>query len=127
MGVSGLLVNLGLYIILTRMFHFKPAFSSPVAIETSIISNFSLNHLWTFKKRHNEQRLIKKLTNFHIVAGIAGLSNYAVFLLLINYFGLYDIIANLTGIAFGTLINYFCNSLWTWRETKSANPDDSPV
>jgi putative flippase GtrA len=28
-----------------------------------------------------------------------------------------DVFANLIGIAFGTLVNYFMNSLWTWRET----------
>ena len=121
-GVSGLLVNLGLYIILTRLFHIQPALSSPIAIEASIVSNFFLNHLWTFKNRRNAQGLIKKLSNFHIVAGIAGFSNYSIFLFLINYFDLYDILANLTGIAFGTLINYFCNSLWTWREIKSRDP-----
>jgi len=126
-GVSGLLVNLGLYIILTRLLHIQPAISSPIAIESSIISNFFLNHLWTFKNRRSAQGMIKKLANFHIVAGIAGLSNYSVFLLLFNYFGLYDIIANITGIAFGTLINYFCNSLWTWREIESGDPENSTL
>ncbi|BBO73268.1 glycosyl transferase [Desulfosarcina widdelii] len=121
-GVSGILVNLGMYITLTRLLYLPPPLSSPIAIETSIISNFFLNHLWTFNGRHNAKGLFKKITNFHIVAGIAGLSNYSVFILLINYIGLYDIIANLTGIALGTLINYFCNSLWTWRRIRADGP-----
>jgi dolichol-phosphate mannosyltransferase len=120
-GVSGLFVNLGLYICLTRLFSINMTVSSPIAIELSIISNFILNQLWTFKKRRNENPLIRKLFKFHIVAGMAGLSNYALFLSLINFFGVYDILANLCGIGFGTLINYFMNSLWTWRQIEAAD------
>jgi hypothetical protein len=45
-------------------------------------------------------------------------------------------LANLIGIAFGTLINYSMNSLWTWRELPkeegflredaAVNPDTLP-
>ena len=42
-GFSGLFVNLGLYICLTRLFTIDMTVSSPIAIELSIISNFILN------------------------------------------------------------------------------------
>ena len=35
--------------------------------------------------------------------------------LLAKVFGIHDLIANLIGIIVGTFINFFLNSLWTWR------------
>lgn len=115
-GASGVLVNLGIYILLTRLFGIRLEIASPIAIETSILSNFALNHIFTFRKRQTETRLITKLARFHIASGLAGATNYLVLLGLVHLAGLWDILANLAGIAVGTLINYYINSRWTWKE-----------
>ena len=115
-GASGVLVNLGIYILLTRLFGVRLEIASPIAIETSILSNFALNHVFTFRKRQTQTRLITKLARFHIASGLAGVTNYLVLLGLVHLAGLWDILANLAGIAAGTLINYYINSRWTWKE-----------
>lgn len=115
-GLSGVLVNLGLYILQTRVFGIDFRIAAPVAIELSILNNYFLNHTWTFKKRNAGASSLKKLSKFHLVAGLAGSLNYLIFLLLIYTLDLYDILANCIGIAVGTLVNYFLNSLWTWHE-----------
>ncbi len=115
-GSMGVLVNLGGYVLLTRTLGIPLEISAPIAIEISIISNFFLNNAWTFKERHTDASLMQRLIRFHLVSSIAAVANYAFFLGLVKVFLLWDIFANLIGIAMGTLINYFMNSLWTWKK-----------
>jgi len=115
-GASGVLVNMGLYAGLTRLLGIPMEFASPVAIELSILSNFVLNHLWTFKWRQTTSFWPSKLLHFHLVSSVAAVVNYGVLLGLVKVFGAWDIAANLAGIAAGTVINYGMNSLWTWKK-----------
>lgn len=118
-GGSGVLVNMGLLFILTRFFSIRLEIASPIAIEVSILTNFSLNNLWTFKKRNTHVPFWSRLFRYHLVTGLAGIVNYLVLLLLVNNFGLHDMISNLIGILIGTIITYSLNSLWTWRVRSS--------
>ena len=88
----------------------------PIAIEVSIISNFLLNHYWTFTGRTTETSFLRKLFRFHLAAGVAGILNYTVFLMLLKAFNLHDILSNIIGISLGALVNYFLNSYWTWKQ-----------
>lgn len=115
-GASGVLVNMGAYAGLTRLAGIPMEFASPVAIELSILSNFALNHLWTFKWRRSNGSWRRKLAQFHLVSSLAALVNYGVLLGLVKTFGIWDIGGNLVGIAAGTMINYAMNSLWTWGD-----------
>ena len=115
-GLSGVIVNLGVYYYLTRFISFPITLSSPVAIEISIISNFFLNNFWTFKKRPTKKSFRIRLLNFHIVAGVAGAINYLFFLILVYLVNVFDILAVVFGIAIGIIFNYAGNSLWTFRK-----------
>lgn len=114
-GGSGVLVNMGLLFILTRYFSIRLEIASPIAIEVSILSNFTLNNLWTFSKRNTHVTFWRRILRYHLVTGLAGVVNYLVLLLLVNSFGVHDMLSNLIGILIGTFINYSLNSLWTWR------------
>lgn len=126
-GLSGVLVNMGIYAGLTRLLGIPMEFASPVAIELSILSNFALNHLWTFKWRQTNSSWRRKLLQFHLVSSVAAVVNYSVLLGLVKIFGVWDIAANLAGIAAGTVINYGMNSLWTWKNapTESGEEDSA--
>lgn len=115
-GGSGVVVNLGVYILLTRYYNLSPEQASPIGIEVSILSNFFLNNGWTFKLRAQISSFRRKLAKFHLAAGVAGVANYGVFMMLMKGFGFNDIIANVTGITAGMLINYSINSFWTWKK-----------
>ena len=121
-GFSGVFVNLGIYIFLTRIMSVPVEFAAPIAIEVSIISNFLLNHYWTFTGRMTETSFLRKLFRFHAAAGVAGILNYAVFLVLLRLLNLHDILSNIIGISLGALVNYFLNSYWTWKAIE-ADPD----
>lgn len=123
-GTTGIFVNMGVYILLTRIAKIPMEVAAPIAIELSILSNFTLNNLWTFRERNTNTSLISKLYRFHIVSLCAGLTNYTVLLLLTKLFNVWDISANLIGIFCGTLINYCINSLWTWKTVSNKNQSD---
>lgn len=118
-GGSGVVVNMGLLYILTRYFGIRLEIASPIAIEVSILSNFTLNNIWTFKKRDTHVTFWGRIFRYHLVTGLAGLVNYGVLLLLVNSFGLHDLVSNLIGILIGTVITYSLNSLWTWNVRSS--------
>jgi dolichol-phosphate mannosyltransferase len=115
-GTSGVFVNMGIFIALTRIFGIALEYASPVAIELSIISNFILNNLWTFRARTVKSSLFKRFIRFHIVAFSAGVVNYITLLSLVYGLGLIDIVANLLGIVAATIVNYVLNSRWTWKK-----------
>jgi dolichol-phosphate mannosyltransferase len=115
-GGSGVFVNMGIYVLITRLMDVLYYIASPIAIELSILWNFAWNNFWTFKNREASATWMRRLIRFHVVAGVAGLANYLILLVLVSILGVWDVLANLIGIVFGTLINYFMNSLWTWRE-----------
>ncbi|XXJ20865.1 GtrA family protein [Desulfovibrio caledoniensis] len=117
-GASGVVVNLGLYYILTRLLSIGLAVAAPIAIEASIISNFTLNNLYTFKTRGSGNSLKRRFLYFHMAAGLAGVVNYSIFMSLVHGVGMYDILANCVGIVGGTVVNYMVNSRITWGAGK---------
>ena len=117
-GVSGVFVNLGLYLFLTRYYEISEVVAPLIAIESALISNFILNNFWTFGKRITQSRIRVKFVKFHLVSGFSALINYSAFLTLFLVFGLYDILANLIGIGLAAIVNYLINSNWTWKDNK---------
>ncbi|RZO96146.1 MAG: glycosyltransferase [Gammaproteobacteria bacterium] len=117
-GLSGVVLNLGIYTLLTRYFEFSELLAPIISIESALISNFMLNNIWTFGKRSSASRIRVKFLKFHLVSGFAAIINYLVFLVLLLSFGVYDILANFIGIALGAVVNYLINSNWTWKNSK---------
>lgn len=117
-GMSGVFVNLGLYTLLTRYYEVSELLAPLISIESALISNFILNNFWTFGKRTTQSRIRVRFLKFHIASGVSALINYSVFLTLFLVFQLYDILANLIGIALAAIVNYLINSNWTWKDNK---------
>jgi len=116
-GASGVGVNVGCLYVFTEFAHLPYFVSSILAIELSIISNFTANLLWTWRDRSEEGTLWTKLVRYHIGAGAtAFLGNYLILVALTEFFGMHYMISNLIGIAFGTFSNYLINDLWTFKK-----------
>ncbi len=116
-GASGVLVNMGgLYVF--KEFAGIPYFiASLIAIELSILSNFTVNLLWTWSDRSGGGSVWTKLFRYHVGAGAtAFLGNYLILIALTELFGIHYMISNLIGIAVGTLANFVINDLWTFRK-----------
>ncbi len=115
-GVSGIGVNMGSLYLLTEFASIPYFVGSLIAIELSILSNFWLNHLWTWKDRSEFGSVWGKGLRYHVGAGLtAMLGNYLILIALTEFFGINYLISNLIGIGVGTIGNFIVNDLWTFK------------
>ena len=115
-GVSGIGVNMGALYLLTEFAHIPYFIGSLIAIELSILSNFWLNHAWTWKDRSEFGTVWGKIFRYHLGAGLTAiLGNYLILIALTEFFGINYLISNLVGIGVGTLGNFVVNDLWTFK------------
>jgi dolichol-phosphate mannosyltransferase len=107
---------MGTLYVFTEFIKFPYFVASLVAIELSILSNFSLNIIWTWKDRKREEPLWTKLIRYHIGVGVtAFFVNYLILIILTEFFGTQYLISNLIGISIGTVSNFVINDLWTFK------------
>jgi len=125
-GGLGVFVNMGFFFVFTRYAGISIELASPMAIEISILCNFFLNNIWTFRRRDTKIGFGGRILRYHLVTAVAGGVNYLTLLLLANKLGINDLLSNLIGIGLGTFINFFLNSMWTWRITGAEGPDQFP-
>ena len=121
-GLSGIVVNMFFLWFFTEVVKIFYLFSSFLAIELSIMNNFILNELWTWRDRKSSGRLnyLKRMVQYHISVSISAiLANIFLLWFLTEFFHLYYLFSNLFGIAAGVLLNYFINDRWTFRVQKS--------
>jgi dolichol-phosphate mannosyltransferase len=124
-GTSGLLVNQGLLMLLHGAIGLPLLLSSLVAIETSILSNFTLNSLWTWKVGlgGSLRGWAQNAARYHaatITSAFAG--NVVVLMALVHFFGTDYRIANLVGIAVGTVFNFLAGEFWVFRSPRRRTP-----
>ncbi len=127
-GLSGVLVNEGLLWLLTESFGLFYMLSAAIGIETAILTNFSLNEIWTFRDRRSPgtKSVLGRGLKFNLVS-IGGLGiNVAILWTFTEFVGVSYLVSNLIGIAGATMWNFTVNTLWTWRakpksETASGN------
>jgi len=116
-GLSGVVVNEGLYWLLTR-FGGMAAYdylAVVVGIEVSIITNFVLNDTFTFAKRRTGKSFIGRLLKFNLICLAGAAIQWGLFMLFTRVFGVYDLLSNFIGIVVAFLWNYFVNRNWTWK------------
>jgi dolichol-phosphate mannosyltransferase len=113
-GISGVGVNIGLYLLLTRGLVIFYLLSSAVAIEVSILSNFTLNNFWTFRDR-TSQTFLQRIIRYNSISIAGAVINVTVLAVLHGSFGFSDVVSQLIGIGVATLWNYGMNITWTWR------------
>lgn len=117
-GLSGVGVNMFFLWFFTEIVRFFYLFSSPLAIELSILSNFILNDRWTWRDRTTAGKLnyVKRMVQYHISVSVSAvIANIFLLWFLTEFLHLYYLFSNLFGIAAGTLLNYFINDRWTFR------------
>jgi len=119
-GGSGVLVNLGVYWLLTRFAGFDAGrlylLANVISFEASVLSNFTLNDFFTFiDKRKSSGNFFIRMLKFNLISLIGlGLQSGCLWLFR-DIVGLFDIVALIIGIIVATLWNYMVNSRWTWK------------
>ena len=115
-GASGVVVNQGLLMLLHGTLGVPLLISSVCAIEVSIITNFLLNHVWTWRLSLRTPGLLRRCLLYHAAAVMAAFAgNVIVLMVAVEVFGVDYRIANLVGIVIGTVINFTAGELWIFR------------
>lgn len=119
-GLTGVLVNLGLFALLLWLFgieqgkdHLAEFLALATAIEASILSNFALNDRFTFHDRRHDH-FLERLAKFNAVSLLALAVNLSAYALLTRGFGLQAILAEFLAIVVAFGANYLGNLHWTY-------------
>ncbi|MBW2037891.1 MAG: glycosyltransferase family 2 protein [Deltaproteobacteria bacterium] len=126
-GMSGIIVNYGIFCFLRMAFGMPHILAALLAIEISILTNFILNNFWTWRFRNLQGHLglLKRILAYHLVAGIAAFGgNWGTLFVLADIFGMNIDQSYVLGIGIGMLINFFLNDRWTfarnfWEEERA--------
>jgi dolichol-phosphate mannosyltransferase len=115
-GATGVLVNLGVFTLLLQL-GFNKYLASPIAIQCSIITNFLGNNFWTFRWRNLSGAIHARGLRFNVVSLFSLSISYLSFIGLTRAWpGIAPQIHQLASIIPATLVNYFLNSYWTFRD-----------
>ncbi len=113
-GVLGVLVNLGLFTLLLAA-GWNKYLASPAATAASILSNFVLNHRWTFRQRNQRVDTGIRGLKVNVVSGLTLLLNYVGFIVFSALLpDLPPQVPQALGILPATLANYFLSVHWTY-------------
>jgi len=115
-GASGVVVNLGLFSALLAI-GLNKYLASPIAIQCSIVSNFLLNNYWTFRSRNLAGPIHARGLRFNLISIVSLAVSYLSFVGLSRaYPGVAPQVHQVVSIVPATLVNYFLNSYWTFRD-----------
>jgi len=118
-GISGIIVNMGILYYLKEFVGFYYLVASFFAIELSILNNFLWNDLWTFRSS-GDQKLSSRwhrIVAFHIVSAGGLVINMGILWFLTSIFGVYYLVSNLVGILVAFGWNFLVNRRITWTRT----------
>lgn len=114
-GAIGTIINLTILYIFTEFFLVYYIISEIFAFIAATINNYILNKFWTFKEKLHE-KLIKKYVKYIAISLIALILNISILFILVEYFYLWYIFAELVAIFGAFMINFMGNKLWTFKK-----------
>lgn len=115
-GLSGLIVDFGLLILLAEVFQFNVLFANSLSFSAAVVNNFIWNRLWTFPDR--AARKYQQLGKFFLVS-LVGLGLNIVLMKILIDGGIWYLSAKLIITVIVVLWNFFANKYWTFRATQS--------
>lgn len=120
-GVSGVVVNQGMLMLLREITPFSLEVRSPIAIEVAIISNFILNNYWTWKDRKVDSKvgIAFRFLMFNLSSGgTAFFFNYLPLLFMVHTMHLHEDMSNIIGIVLAAGFNFLISHFITFRHKK---------
>ncbi len=123
-GASGTLVYLGLLTLFTEVLGLFYIISAAISYETSIITNFVLNDIWTFRDRRSPGmgKYLYRGLKFNLVSLVGLGIHMAILWFFTEVVGLFYLLSAIFAIAGAMLWNFFINTLWTWRAKPHGGP-----
>ncbi len=104
---------------------FLKLFAAAISIEVSVIWNYSLNNIWTFRDRMQKGReILKGLIKFNLVSLGGILINLSVYTLLLIIFNIHYLLAETIAVFVAFAWNFVVNDYWTWSVNTSKEKDE---
>jgi len=114
-GVIGTGVNLLTLYILTDIFKVFYIISATIAFILSVLNNYFLNKLWTFKEKLQDE-VVKKVLQYTVVSIISLFANLGILFFLVEFVSMWYIAAEIIAIICAFIINFIGSVLWTFRK-----------
>ena len=114
-GVINTLVNLAVLYILTDIFGIYYLISAIFAFLIAVTNSFILNKLWTFKESIS-YKTSSRYIKFVLISVIALVINLITLYILVEYYAIWYIYAQIIGVCSNLIINFFGNKLWTFKK-----------
>jgi dolichol-phosphate mannosyltransferase len=97
-----------------------------LGIAISILTNFLLNDIWTWKDREKLLGgVVSRLFRFYLVCSAASAIQFGTAMALSVWLHLHYLLAQLAGIALATGVNFVVNNIWTYRaKTRPPTEED---
>ncbi|MCL4435941.1 MAG: MFS transporter [Thaumarchaeota archaeon] len=123
-GFTGIFVNEGLLILLTAggMYYL---YASAIAVEASILGNFILHDIWTFKDRRHGH-IMARLMRFNGLMLVGLGINLVILYALTEFFGVNYLVSNLVGIMVASVARYSMSVRWGWLHKKTTDVMNEP-
>ena len=89
--------------------------SAIIAFLFAVTNSFLLNKTWTFEEKIGYKTKFK-YAQFIFVSITALIVNLILLYVLVEYFNVWYMVAQIIGIGSNLLVNFFGNKLWTFKE-----------
>lgn len=113
-GALGTLVNLCVLYVFTDIFNVWYIISAVIAFLVSVINNYILNKIWTFQEKIQEQ-IIQKYFKYTFICILSLFVNISILFILVEFYDVWYIFAEVVAIGGAFLINFLGNNLWTFK------------
>lgn len=117
-GLSGVGVNLVAYWLFTRAIGVADLPAFLFSTQVSILNNFIWNDLWTFRDRRDSIAFLPTVARagkFHLIGWVAAIPSILSFWGLLEFTGIFDVIAATVSIVVSTIFRFVLNKWWTWQ------------
>jgi dolichol-phosphate mannosyltransferase len=121
-GASGVLVNNAVLLALVEGLRMPAVPAAVIATECAIVTNFLLNDRWTFAdaRRSSSRSWPRRFASYNLLTLGGLVLSVGILALLHGVAGVHYLVANVVGIAAGTLWNYGSNHKLTWSRRRAA-------
>jgi putative flippase GtrA len=110
-GGLGTVTHLSLLYVTVEHLSFEPLLGSSTVFIWVVIQSYLLNKNWTFD---NDSKHSSALPRYLVVSGIGFLSNLLLMYLMINFLGLWYMLAQILTATVIPAMNFLLNKYWTF-------------
>ena len=116
-GFVGATVDNAVLVVLVEMTVLGPIVAKVISWELAIAVIFVINERWTFATygATTPRALGRRFLRSNAVRFAGFLVTLAVLAILVEWFDVWYLAANVIGIGIGFFVNYTCESLYTWK------------